>query len=254
MEAVFHHRELDFSGKKLLPVIFITFLLISLKTFSQSDVNTPAGSVPTLTIGANPGATSNTFLNTTGDPATPSCSSDIKCSFTGWYKYTTGALGGDLTLSMTVGTLKYGSMSIYSGTSGSFTQIACGDANSVTSTTPPPSITATCLLPNTTYYIMVWDDGSITSTGYPGTFTLNLTYTSNLSADICSSAITLSTGTVTGNNTCATYSATTDHTVSCQSNSAQYGYTVWYKYTTGASAGDLSVSLASGTINNAALA
>ncbi len=201
-----------------VPVTYIkifSFLLLlgfSLNTFSQSDL---CSSAVTLLTGVTAGATTSSFTNTTGDPSTPSCSSDSRCSFTGWYKYTTGASAGDLSISMATGAgaIKYGSISIYSGTCGALTQIACGDANSVTSTVAPPTISVTCLAPSTTYYIMVWCDGLISSTTYPGTFTLTTTFTST-GNDCCvgATAITMNstatigsyTGTVVGNNSTAT--------------------------------------------------
>lgn len=226
----------------------LVFTCISITAFSQSDLC--SGAV-TITAGSTAGATTSSFTNTVGDPSTPSCSSDSKCSFTGWYKYTTGAQGGDLTLSMTVGTIKYGSMSIYSGSCGAFTQIACGDANSLTSTTPPPSITATCLSPNTTYYIMVWDDGSTGSTTYPGTFTLTLSFSA--SNDCCNSAFTLTTGATTGTTTASYTNTTSDPVPTCESAAGKCNYTAWYAYTTGSSGEDLTVSLARGTIQYAYL-
>ncbi|MFI5141441.1 MAG: T9SS type A sorting domain-containing protein [Bacteroidia bacterium] len=224
-------------------------LCLSLKIFSQSDLCSGAVVLST-------GVTTGTNLNftTSGTDPAASCVSASGVFRSGWYKYTTDAFGGNLSIKMTYSasaSISYGGISIYSATSAcsGFAQVGCNDPNS---STTAPSLTVTCLSPNTTYYIMVFCDGN--ATNHSGAFSLNTTYTPNSSADLCSSAIALSAGTVTGDNTCATFSATTDQTVSCQGNSAQYGYTVWYKYTTGASGGDLSVSLASGTINYAALA
>jgi type IX secretion system substrate protein len=249
MEVVFCNKVI-FRGsyKKLLAILLFTCL--SFKTFSQSDLCT--GVVPTLTLGANAGATTAAFTTSGSDPSVGTgsggCSTDNRCSYTGWYKYTTGAQGGNLTISMTVGSIKYGSMSMYSGSCGSFTQINCEDANSATATTPPPNITATCLAPNTTYYIMVWSDGLSTS-NYYGTFTLTTTFTAN--NDCCNSAYVLSTGTTTGTNVGATTTGT-DPTSACD-NDGNYSYSVWYQYTTGAISGNLTVSLARGGIQYAEL-
>jgi hypothetical protein len=236
------------SCKRLLSVVI--FMCLGFTMFSQNDLC--SGAVA-LSTGVTTGATSNTFGNTVGDPATPSCSADSKCSFTGWYKYTTSTQGGDLTISMATGAgaIKYGSISIYSGTCGAFTQIACGDANSVTSTVAPPTITASCLAPNTTYYIMIWDDGGIGSTTYPGTFTLTTTFTAN--NDVCAGAFTLSNGVTTGTTTSCFTNTTGDPSPSCDADGNKES-TAWYTYTTPAgSYGNLTVSLTAGTMEYAAL-
>lgn len=184
---------------------FICFsFLTSLNTFAQNDLCTSA---PALATGATVGATTTAFTNT-GDPV-PSCESAAnKYSYTGWYQYTTGASGGGLTVSMTHGTIQFGSMAIYSGTCGSLTQLACSDPNSSTAN---PSVTTACLAASTTYYIMIWCDG-LAASNYDGTFTLNTTLSGG--NDCCggATAITMNatsivgsyTGTATGDNTSAT--------------------------------------------------
>src|SRR6185312_5112923 len=235
MKVVFHHKAIfkaftGYSGKKLSPFIILIFICLSFKTFSQSDVC--SGVVPTLTLGANAGATTAAFTDNTSNPATGTvsagCSNDNRCSYTGWYKYTTGAQGGNLTISMTVGTIRYGSMSLYSGSCGSFTQIDCEDANSVTSTVAPPNITASCLSPNTTYYIMVWSDG-LAASNYFGTFTLTTTFSA--SNDCCNSAYTLTTGATTGTTTASYTNTSSDPVPTCESGAGKCNYTAWYAYT-----------------------
>lgn len=189
-------------------VIFLFFLFICLgsKTFSQNDV---CGSATALSTGATAGATSAAFTNYTSDPV-PSCESFAnKCSWTGWYAYTTGASGGSLTISLTSGTLRYGALTLYSGSCASLTQLSCSDPNALSAS---PSVSATCLAPNTTYYLMVWSDGTPGANTYYGNFTLNTTFTP--SNDCCNgaTAITMNSGatidsysgTVTGNNSTAT--------------------------------------------------
>jgi hypothetical protein len=252
MEAVFHHKVSNISGKKLLPLIILSFIFLSFKAFSQNDA---CGSAPTITLTAGTYTTAgnNTgFIVNAGEPTTRPCGSgvgSIKC--VGWYILTTDAQGGNLAASLTFGGMTYGALTLYSfpGSCSSFSTnpapIACSDPNTGAGT---PTFTATCLAPNTNYYLMVWTDGS-----HAGTFTLNTTYTPS-GSDACANAASLAAGTTIGANDCATYTPATDHTVSCQSNTAKYGYTVWYKYTTGATGGNLTISLASGTINYAALA
>lgn len=181
-----------------------------------------------LSTGVTAGATTAAFTNTIGDPSVVGCSSDNRSSYTGWYTYTTGASGGSLTVSLTHGTIRWAAISMYSGTCGSFTQIACNDLNN--SSTEDASITATCLAPSTTYYIMVWSDG-LTASNYYGSFTLNTSFTA--SNDCCNGATVITmnptaiinsyTGTATGNNS----TATADGTSKCFT----AVNTVWYTFT-----------------------
>ncbi len=158
------------SCKKLLPLMMFTFLCLNLKTFSQNDV---CASATALSTGTTAGTITSSFTNYTSDPV-PSCESATnKCSWSGWYKYTTGASGGSLTISMAVGTLRYGSLTLYSGSCGSFTELSCNDPNV---SAAKPSITTACLTANTTYYLMVWCDGTPGANTYYGTYTLTTTF------------------------------------------------------------------------------
>ena len=255
MEVVFHHRELGFSGKKILPLIFITFLLLNFNTFSQSDACATAPTI-NLTAGTLTTAGSNVgFGVSASEPTVRPCNGSggagsLQCA--GWYILHTDANGGNLTASLTLGTITWSALTLYSlpGSCTSFStnpaSIACSDPNSGAGVVP--SFITTCLAPNTNYYLMVWTDGS-----HAGTFTLNTTYTPS-GNDACASAASLLTGATIGENNCATYTSATDQTVTCQSNSAKYGYTVWYKYNPGATGGNVTISLASGTIKFASLA
>ena len=133
-----------------------------------SSVNDACSGAIALTSGVAVASTNQCATTSTGgvtDP-TPSCYS-LGVNNTVWYTYTTGASAGTLTLSLAHGTMTYAAISIHSGSCGSFTQVGCSDPNTGVAN---PSATV-CLLANTTYYIMVWDDA-----GTAGTFTLTPTF------------------------------------------------------------------------------
>ena len=127
-----------------------------------------------LTSGVAVASTNLCATTSTGgvtDPTPSACGYDgLGVNNTIWYTYTTGASAGTLTVSLTHGTMTYAALSIVSGSCGAYTQVGCSDPNT---TTANPSATV-CLLANTTYYIMVWDDG-----GTAGTFTLTPTFVSS---------------------------------------------------------------------------
>src|ERR1039458_1214865 len=115
---------------------YLVCLLSSLSAIAQNDLCT---STPALSTGTTAGATTTAFTNT-GDPV-PSCESAAnKYSYTGWYKYTTGASGGSLTISMASNAassgIKWGALTLYSGSCGSFTELSCSDPNNTTYTSP----------------------------------------------------------------------------------------------------------------------
>src|ERR1700752_4095371 len=151
MRDVFYRKAIikvsaGFRVKKLFPLL--VFICLSFKTFSQNDACGSATALSTgVTAGTNAGSTTSA-----SDP-TSSWDGDAHYSYSVCYTYTTGASGGSLTVDMTHGTIQYGSLAIYSGTCGSFTQLACSVPNTSTAN---PSATVTCLAPNTTYYIMIW--------------------------------------------------------------------------------------------------
>ena len=227
----------------ILKYIIFFLLLSSFELVAQNDA---CGSATVLSVGTTTGTSVGSTTVST-DPV-PSCESAAnKCSYTVWYAYTTGATGGNLTVAMTHVGIQYAAISIYSGSCGALTQLGCNDPNSSTAN---PSVTVTCLSASTTYYIMIWSDGS-TPNAYPGTFSLTTTFTA--SNDCCNSAYTLSTGATTGTTTASYTNTSSDPVPSCESAAGKCNYTAWYTYTTGASEGNLTVSLASGTIKYAAL-
>ena len=203
-----------------------TFLCLNLKTFSQNDV---CASATALSTGTTAGTITSSFTNYTSDPI-PSCESLAnKCSWSGWYAYTTGASGGSLTVSLAPGTLKYGSLTLYSGSCGSLTELSCSDPNV---SAAAPSITVTCLTASTTYYLMVWCDGTPGSNTYYGTYNLTASFTSTANDCVCNASSVIMgaaaivgsyTGTATGNNT----TATADGSVYCFTTNKNQ----WYSFT-----------------------
>ncbi|HXD93262.1 MAG TPA: T9SS type A sorting domain-containing protein [Bacteroidia bacterium] len=245
MEAVFHHKVSNISGKKLLPLLILTFICLSFKTFSQSDACATATALSNgVTAGTNVGSTTSG-----SDPSVASCvNDDGNFSFSTWYTYTTGASGGSLTIAMTRGTIRFGAITLYSGTCGAFSMLACSDPNVNAAN---PSVTATCLLPNTTYYVMVWCDGAAGS-GYDGTFSLNTTFVVGTN-DCCGNATVLSTGATAGTNVGSTTSASDPSVASCVNDDGNFSFSTWYTYTTGASGGSLTIAMTRGTIKFGAI-
>lgn len=84
-----------------------------------------------------------------------------------WYTFTTPNYAADYTITAapTPGVV-YLALSVFSGACGAFTQVGCSDPNTSSAI---PTVVLGCLPANTTYHIMVWDDG-----GTPGPYILNI--------------------------------------------------------------------------------
>jgi hypothetical protein len=203
--------------------------------------------------GATNLGTAFTSTTVTGNNTCASADNNVACTSATqniWYKFTTGASAGyTASFTVTPGTMTYPAVALLSGSCGSLTSVACNDPDLAAATTA--TISATCLSPNTTYYVEVdqnWLNGT------QGTFTLsaNITATGGVgSNDNCTGATNLGTAftntTVTSNNNCAT----ADNNVACTSATQN----VWYKFTTGASAGyTASFTVTPGTMTYPAVA
>ncbi|NBX79577.1 MAG: hypothetical protein EBQ94_04220, partial [Flavobacteriales bacterium] len=111
-------------------------------------------------------ATNVNATNTAGPPA-PTCA-----SYSGqdvWFSAIVPA-GGAINIDSNTGSITDGGMAVYSATScsGTFTQIACDDDNSINGAMPSLSLTG--LTPGQTIYIRFWDFG-----GGTGTFSICVT-------------------------------------------------------------------------------
>jgi hypothetical protein len=218
-------------------------------TFSLTVTQTSSGSTAAANDACASAVNLGTAFTTTMVAGNNSCATadnDVASCFTAnnnlWYKFTTGASAGyTATFTVATGGLTDPVISIFSGTCGAFTEVTC--QNPFT-TSGPVTATASCLLPNTTYYVEVDDDF-----GTAGTFSL----TTKLAAtgggpanDACTAATNLGTAftttTVAGNNSCATVDNDVANCFSASNN-------VWYKFTTGAGAGYVATfTVATGTL------
>jgi hypothetical protein len=147
---------------KLLVLLFC--MLISMKlTYGQSDTPCSSGSVsaPVLPVGSScsytSGSTNSANSQTNGaNGGTPSCGSmgeDV------WYQFTAPA-SGSVNITTQAGSIGDGVMALYSGTCGSWTQIACNDDASGLM----PEISAASLTPGATYLVRFWQYGGGTGT------------------------------------------------------------------------------------------
>ena len=127
---------------------------------------TNLGTITTATI-------SGTNLCASGDQNAGSCFYNGSAHANVWYTFTTGAVSGTASFSVTAGTIRYPEIAVYSGSCGFLTQIGCNKNNA--SSTSMVTLSLTCLAPNTTYYIQV-DNESGQNTG---TFSLITSYNAN---------------------------------------------------------------------------
>jgi hypothetical protein len=144
-------------------------LLWSAFSISQGT-NTPcSGGVPAATV-LTPATTCTPSNGTTVGAAyatnaanggTPTCA--LPGAPDVWFMFTAPA-GGNVTITTGAGTITDSGMSLYSGSCGSFTQIACDDDSGPGTMS---QITSTTLTAGTTYFIRVWAYESGT-----GTFTI----------------------------------------------------------------------------------
>ncbi|OON66751.1 hypothetical protein B0919_21480 [Hymenobacter sp. CRA2] len=125
------------------------------------------GSVCTPMAASNSGATSSAASN-----LLLGCGGNSSLRHDVWFTVTTAASGpGSTSFYVTVDGEAARRVILLQGTScsGSFTQLAC--ATSTSSSGPAPTLSATGLTPNTTYYLLVDETGTF-STGSVGTFAI----------------------------------------------------------------------------------
>jgi hypothetical protein len=177
-------------------------------TFTLTPTFTPVSSNDACSSATNAGVVSGTYTvsgdntcatTSTGgvtDP-TPSCEHN-GLENTLWYTFTTPATIGNATVTVTQGTMDYASVSMFTGSCGSFTQVSCSRGNS-NSTGGFSTFNLSCLPASTTYYIMVWDDHSSSAAG---TFTLSVNYASSA----CSGSPTGAVASASNTGGCSSYS------------------------------------------------
>ena len=138
-------------------------LLFTIPVFSQSNspctsgiITAPSIAVNTTCIfqaGTTVGATVQTNSQNGGTPSCGSMGPDV------WYSFTAPA-NGLIEISTKAGTITDGVMALYSGTCGSFTQLACNDDDATTM----PFISISALSPGVTHLIRFWNYGGGTGT------------------------------------------------------------------------------------------
>ncbi|HXB40772.1 MAG TPA: hypothetical protein VNZ49_09535, partial [Bacteroidia bacterium] len=210
--------------KKYLPAtkfFNVIILLLSINAISQTDprssfndnsnpfanrenmgtlaapVNNSCASATTLGSVSTTTTTTGTLVNATADKAS-TCHSP---THNVWYTFVVPAGGGSYSVSMTAITMTYPTVTVYSGTCASLTQLACSFGSSTLSTVSVPCLSAG------TYYINCDEDFGTT-----GTFSITVTQTSagagGPTNNACASSVNLgtvsTTTTTTGDNTCAT--------------------------------------------------
>ncbi len=183
--------------KKIL-LLFLSISFYVAKVFAQGNTCATATTItPAATCSYTTGTTVGaTYQNNAANGGTPTCASPGAPDV--WYMFTTTS-AGNYTLDTQTGTITDGGMSIYSGSCGSLTQIACDDDSSPNGLMP--MITAT-LSATTTYYVRVWAYGGSAT----GTFGICITTPpAPVANDNCLGAVSL---TQQPNGSCTTTAGT----------------------------------------------
>jgi hypothetical protein len=147
---------------KTLITLCVLFLIAE-STFGQSNTPCASGSIiaPALTVGATCSYQAGTTVGATSQTnaangSVPSCGS---MGPDAWYSFIAPA-SGSVSIQTTSGTISDAVMALYSGSCGSFTQLACSDdVNGLM-----PAISQGGLTPGTTYLIRIWQYGGGTGT------------------------------------------------------------------------------------------
>ena len=144
-------------------LLLTLFVCLNLVVFGQSNTPCAAGAVvaPAITVGAACSFQTGTTVGSTqqtnaANGGTPSCGSmgpDV------WYSFTAPA-SGSIDITTQAGSITDGVMALYSGTCGSWTELACSDDDNGLM----PTISQSGLTPGQTYLIRFWQYGGGTGT------------------------------------------------------------------------------------------
>jgi hypothetical protein len=210
--------------------------------------NACASAISLGTVSTTTTTTGNNFC-ATSDQTSPVC---FTYTNNVWYTFTVPAGGGNYEVTVNCGTMVNPNVVVFSGGCGAFTELNCNSQCNGDYTGTPSSISVfpTCLAAGT-YYISVDDDNSLADLtgcgGTEGTFSVVVTQLSaggDPANDLCTGAVTLTTGTVkAGSNACATSAG--DPSSTCEASGTNA--TVWYTYTP-ATNGSATFSVSAGTI------
>lgn len=150
---------------KKITSLIIAGLATSSLVFSQTNTPCSSGSpaATVLTVNSSCSYTSGTTVGATyqsnaNNGGTPSCASPGAPDV--WYMFTAPA-SGSVTIDLQAGTITDSGMALYSGTCGSWTQIACDDDGGSGSMS---QISSSSLTPGQTYLIRIWEYSSGTGT------------------------------------------------------------------------------------------
>lgn len=203
---------------------YLLFCLLLLSGVFVNAQNDNCSGAVTLTVGSyfTTGAVTSTNVNATTDGAAPSCSSGAAENV--WFKVVVPASGKLYIETREVsGSLFDDSvLTVYSGTCGSLTEIACNDDTTVSAFS---QVSLTGQTPGATLYVSVWKYNSNTDNG---DFQISA-YDPVMVNDVCTDATQLTVGSTfaTGMVTSHNFAATTDgSSPSCSSSASE---NVWFK-------------------------
>jgi hypothetical protein len=144
----------DLSSIKFISVVLV--ICSSISSYSQSNTPCVSGSpaAPILAVNSTCTNTAGTtaglvYNNNLANAGTPSCGAPGAPD--GWFRFVAPA-NGTVTITTSAGTMTDGVMSLYSGTCGAFTELACNDNGA-----GMPVISSSTLTPGATYYIRIWN-------------------------------------------------------------------------------------------------
>jgi hypothetical protein len=228
--------------KRFTVVFAFLSLFFNALGYAQAPANDNCADAVNLVLGAAP--VNGSTINATNElgiiPATTCWFGAPNTNV--WYKFTTTAAGNYVISTDYLGSSGSPELKLFSGTCGTFTELACASGNGVTNAAA--SIIRICLNAATTYYVAV-DNRSIATGTFQITVAANATAPSN---DCCANPtnLVLNAAPIAGTNANSTTQAV-DGPISCWGTVPSHS--VWYSFTTGAS-GSYTISTDNGgTIN-----
>ena len=219
-------------NKKIHLLLLLISSFFGTQTFAQSLGNNSCATAVAVATNGVCVTGNNTTATATGD-GTVSCYT-VENGI--WFSFVAPASGKVNITTDDVATNFDSQLTLFSGTCGSLTELACNDDGGTGNTA---LIQATCLVPGATYYVQL--DGYA---GDIGTFCLKITALTSPVNDLCTCATTLpQDGSCLTNQT--TVNATENFTSAVGCQSAQHT-DVWYVFT--ADSSSMAITVTSGTM------